>query len=197
LTKKTILFPHNGITEGLPAPGDDTHVIGRGGDGIEGGFFVTGAVVANFANQKTRRANNKSASVQKDKKPFRSVANMPKTLTEKVIESYKSGLSMRVAGKTYTTDLKIIGDTVKDNWWRREGHRLLTDDIVDILESRPDVLVIGTGYAGNLAISDNLRKCLAERGVQIVSDRTAKAVELFNQHRARNENVAGAFHLTC
>jgi len=122
---------------------------------------------------------------------------MPKTQIKKVIESYVSGRSMRFNGKTYTTDLKIIGDTVKDNWWRSEGHRLLSDDIVDILESRPDVLVVGTGYAGNLDIPANLRKDLEERGVRLVSERTAEAVELFNQHRAQEENVAGAFHLTC
>ena len=122
---------------------------------------------------------------------------MPKTQIKKVIESYVSGRSMRVNGKTYTTDLKIIDDTVKDNWWRSEGHRLLSDDIVDILESGPDVLVVGTGYAGNLDIPSNLRRDLEERGVRLLSERTAEAVELFNQHRAQEENVAGAFHLTC
>jgi len=122
---------------------------------------------------------------------------MSKTHSNKVIESYVSGRSMRVDGKTYTTDLKIIGDTVKDNWWRREGHRLQPDDIVDILESRPDVLVVGTGYAGNLDIPADLRRDLAERGVRLLSDRTAEAVDLFNRHRVQEENVAGAFHLTC
>jgi hypothetical protein len=122
---------------------------------------------------------------------------MPKTHTKKIIESYVTGRSMRVKGKTYTTDLKIIGDTVKDNWWRSQGHRLLSDDIVDILESRPDVLVVGTGYAGNLDVPAKLRRDLAERGVRLLSERTAEAVDLFNQHRAQEENVAGAFHLTC
>ena len=114
-----------------------------------------------------------------------------------MIESYVSGRNMRIAGKTYTTDLKIIGDTVKDNWWRRQGHRLQSDDIEDILESRPDVLVVGTGYAGNLEIPANLRRDLADRGVRLLSERTAEAAELFNRHRAQEENVAGAFHLTC
>ena len=122
---------------------------------------------------------------------------MPKNQTKNMIESYVTGRSMRVTGKTYTTDLKIIGNTVKDNWWRREGHRLVSDDIVDILESRPDVLVVGTGYAGNLDIPASLRKDLSERGVRLLSNRTAEAVELFNRHGDKNENVAGAFHLPC
>ena len=117
--------------------------------------------------------------------------------SNKLIESYVTGRSMRVSGKTYTTDLKIIGDAVKDNWWRREGHRLLSDDIVDILESRPEVLVVGTGYAGNLDIPTRLRRDLAERGIRLFSERTAEAVELFNRYRAQNDNVTGAFHLTC
>lgn len=122
---------------------------------------------------------------------------MPNPKTKKMIESYVTGRSMRVAGKTYTTDLKIIGETVKDNWWRRQGHRLLSEDIVDILESRPDVLVVGTGYAGYLDIPAGLRKDLSKRGVRLLCERTAEAVELFNRHREHNENVAGAFHLTC
>lgn len=122
---------------------------------------------------------------------------MPKLQSNEMIESYVSGSSMRVAGKTYTTDLKIIGDTVKGNWWRREGHRLVSDDIVDILDSRPDLLVVGTGYAGNLDIPATLRRDLAERGIRLIFERTAEAVELFNRHRAHGKNVAGAFHLTC
>ncbi|MGD2009530.1 MAG: MTH938/NDUFAF3 family protein [Desulfobacterales bacterium] len=122
---------------------------------------------------------------------------MPKLQSIEMIESYVSGSSMRVAGKTYTTDLKIIGDKVKGNWWRRDGHRLVSDDIVDILDSGPAMLVVGTGYAGNLDISANLRRDLAERGIRLIFERTAEAVELFNRHRAQGKNVAGAFHLTC
>jgi hypothetical protein len=122
---------------------------------------------------------------------------MPKLQSIEMIESYVSGSSMRVAGKTYTTDLKIIGDKVKGNWWRRDGHRLVSDDIVDILDSEPALLVVGTGYAGNLDISANLRRDLAERGIRLIFERTAEAVELFNRHRAQGKNVAGAFHLTC
>ena len=122
---------------------------------------------------------------------------MPKLQSIEMIESYVSGSSMRVAGKTYTTDLKIIGDKVKGNWWRRDGHRLVSDDIVDILDSGPALLVVGTGYAGNLDISANLRRDLAERGIRLIFERTAEAVELFNRHRAQGKNVAGAFHLTC
>lgn len=122
---------------------------------------------------------------------------MPKLQSNEMIESYVSGSSMRVAGKTYTTDLKIIGAMVKGNWWRREGHRLVLDDIVDILDSGPDLLVVGTGYSGNLDIPAKLRTDLAERGIRLLFKRTAEAVELFNRHRAQGENVAGAFHLTC
>jgi hypothetical protein len=104
---------------------------------------------------------------------------------------------MTVAGQKYTRDLKIIGNSVKDNWWRREGHRLAAEDIRDVLSASPDVLVVGTGYAGRMRIPNALRQQLETKHIRIVSERTAEAVQTFNRMRTEGKNVAGAFHLTC
>ena len=40
-----------------------------------------------------------------------------------MIESYRFG-KIVINGKSYSSDVIIIGDHVKANWWRREGHRL-------------------------------------------------------------------------
>lgn len=40
------------------------------------------------------------------------------------IDDYTSGSHIRIDGKTYRQDLKIIEGTAKSNWWRKEGHRL-------------------------------------------------------------------------
>jgi hypothetical protein len=69
-----------------------------------------------------------------------------------MIEQYTTGSHMTVEGTKYYQDLKIIQGDVKDNWWRKEGHRLAAADISDILSAKPDVLVIGTGYAGNMRV---------------------------------------------
>jgi hypothetical protein len=52
-----------------------------------------------------------------------------------MIEHYARGSYMTVDGNKYHQDLKIIGGQVKGNWWRKQGHRLDTEDISDILSA--------------------------------------------------------------
>lgn len=114
-----------------------------------------------------------------------------------IIGEYAAGRHMTVSGKTYTHDLKIIGNSVKEDWWRRNGHRLALEDIADILAASPDLLVVGTGYAGGMRVPDSLRRELAARRIRLVVEPTDQAVKTYNQLRAEGKNVAGAFHLTC
>ena len=113
------------------------------------------------------------------------------------IDDYRSGSHMRIAGRTYRSDLKIIGGRVKDNWWRGEGHRLDPADIEDILEAGPETLVIGTGYAGVMRVPDATRAAITRRGIRVIAEPTAEAVRTFNRLADGSDAVAGAFHLTC
>ncbi len=123
---------------------------------------------------------------------------MDKALTSKIIiETYAVGRHMIVSGKKYTHDLKIIGNSVKGDWWRREGHRLAAEDISDILATLPELLVVGTGYAGGMHIPAVLQKLLKTKRIRLVYEPTTEAVQTFNRLRAEGKNVAGAFHLTC
>ena len=114
-----------------------------------------------------------------------------------MIESYTTGSHMTIGGKKYHQDLKIIRGQVSANWWRIQGHRLHSDDISDILSARPDVLVIGTGYAGQMRIPDSVRSAVESHGITILADKTAAATTLFNRIYSEGRDVAGAFHLTC
>lgn len=114
-----------------------------------------------------------------------------------MIESYTTGSHMTIGGKKYHQDLKIIRGQVSANWWRIQGHRLHTDDITDILSARPDVLVIGTGYAGQMRIPDSVRSAIEGHEISIIAEKTAAATTLFNRIYSEGQEVAGAFHLTC
>ena len=74
-----------------------------------------------------------------------------------MIEQYREGSYLKIGGTQYYNDLKIIDGQVRARWWRDQGHRLQTEDIYDILAAKPKILVIGTGYAGNLRVSDENR----------------------------------------
>ncbi len=114
-----------------------------------------------------------------------------------MIEQYNTGSHMTVQGTKYYQDLKIIQGRVKGNWWRKEGHRLDVTDITDILSAKPKVLVIGTGYAGNMRVPQDLRTLIEERNIQLVTKKTSEATKTFNQLSSQGKDVAGAFHLTC
>ncbi len=40
-------------------------------------------------------------------------------------------------GSLFCRDLKMIGERVVGNWWRKEGHRIDAEDVTDILGRRP------------------------------------------------------------
>lgn len=113
-----------------------------------------------------------------------------------MIEKYGFG-SMVVKGVIYKSDLRIMGDRVVPDWWRREGHRLSLEDIRDILEYEPEELIIGTGFFGMMKVGGELKRFLEERGIKVVVERTGKAIVSFNESYNKGRRVAGAFHLTC
>jgi len=108
--------------------------------------------------------------------------------------------SITVDGRTFTSDLKIVGGTVIADWWRLEGHKLQAADIEDILTARPDVLVVGTGDPGMMAVSTEVKTRLADLGIGLIEQPTRRACEEYNSlltGGADPAKIAFAAHLTC
>jgi hypothetical protein len=113
-----------------------------------------------------------------------------------MIDKYTSG-HIVVNNITYHQDLKIIQGQVVDNWWRKAGHRVDVNDMKDVLDASPDIIVIGTGYAENMRVSDDLTSETRQLDIRLIAENTNKAVQTFNDLFSRGKNVSGAFHLTC
>lgn len=113
-----------------------------------------------------------------------------------MIEHYRFG-QIRVNGKEYTGDIKIVSGRVVAGWWRKEGHELALSDVLDILEAAPRTLVVGMGEPGYMKVAGALRRHLAGAGISLVEEPTAQAVQTFNSLYGSGADVAGAFHLTC
>ncbi|MGB9722558.1 MAG: Mth938-like domain-containing protein [Chloroflexia bacterium] len=112
------------------------------------------------------------------------------------IESYDFGRIV-IAGRTYTSDLILLPDRVLPNWWRREGHELHPDDLKEVLEAHPQVLVVGTGYVGRMRILPQSEALLSVQGIRLIAQDTRAACRTYNElHRAGGQ-VAAALHLTC
>ena len=111
------------------------------------------------------------------------------------IESFKFG-SITIEGKTYTSDVIVYPDRVDDSWSREEEHRPQIREFTDIINAEPDILIIGTGYAGVLSIPDQIRNFLTSKGIEVRVDKTKQAIELFNTLQ-NSEKVIAALHITC
>jgi len=115
-----------------------------------------------------------------------------------IIEFYSFG-RMTIQGHTYTSDLKIIRGEIHPNWWRKEGHSLCLEDIKDITEAMPELLIVGLGAYGVMKIPSMVMEELNSLGIECRAFPTAKAVKVFNQlfKELGKDQVSGAFHLTC
>jgi len=114
------------------------------------------------------------------------------------ITSYSFG-NIDIDNQRYSSDLKIINGQVKPNWWRKDGHRLHLEDISDIIEAKPRILVVGMGYSGLMRLADGLAAELKRLGIETEALPSKKAVTRFNQliEERGPEEIALAIHLTC
>ena len=113
------------------------------------------------------------------------------------IESYSPGRIV-VDGAELHRDVIVLPDRVLTEWWRRDGHSLVIEDLDDVIDELPERLVLGCGYASQLRPEPSVIEALAERGVKVEPLPTDQAVERFEELEARNPAaVAAALHLTC
>jgi hypothetical protein len=112
------------------------------------------------------------------------------------IEAYTFG-HIKIDDKTYTKDVMLLPPRVLSPWWRREGHRLGIADLDEVLAYAPEVLVIGTGAHGLMAVPEETLVALDAAGIEVVVQSSDKAVERFGQLHDGDRCVAAAIHLTC
>ncbi len=112
------------------------------------------------------------------------------------IDSYSFG-KIGIGGKGYSSDVIIYPDRVDAAWRRKEGHQLQPEDLVEVLKARPDVLVVGTGYFGMMSVPEYTVEQIRAAGVDMRTEKTGKAADLFNKLAGGDKRVVAALHLTC
>lgn len=110
------------------------------------------------------------------------------------IEEYGFG-RIKIDGVMYNTDVVVLPDRVVTDWWRKEGHLLLPEDIETHIGEGVRCLIVGTGAYGCMKVDGRTEERLKEQGVELVVMRTADAVAEFN--RRGGAGIVCALHLTC
>jgi len=112
-----------------------------------------------------------------------------------MIESYCFG-SIVIEGRKFLSDVVIFPDRVNGNWWRKRGHTLGVDDVREIVDAKPEVLVVGTGYSGLMKVNRETKEYLRSSGIELIVAKTEEACEIFNE-LSKTRRVVAALHLTC
>jgi hypothetical protein len=113
------------------------------------------------------------------------------------ITNYEFG-RIRVDGKEHTRDVIVTPSRVVGDWWRRDGHSLVIEDLDDVVDDLPQRLIVGCGHDGRLRPDPSVAEALARRGVEMEALPTTDAVRRYSELEAENPAaVAAALHLTC
>ncbi len=112
-----------------------------------------------------------------------------------MIESYHFGRIV-VDGKTYTSDVIIYPDRVQANWYRRQGHRLVPEDLGGILKEEARTLIVGTGSFGLVKVPPQTLEYLTSNGFDVIVEKTDEACQIYNRLSDQGPVIA-ALHLSC
>ena len=111
-----------------------------------------------------------------------------------MIEGYEFG-RVTVDGREETRDVIVLPGRVVRDWWRKEGHGLVLEDLEQVLDELPERLLLGTGAYGQLRPDPDTLETLRARGVDVEVLSTAEAVRRYGQ--LDPQRTAAALHLTC
>ncbi len=112
-----------------------------------------------------------------------------------MIDSYSFG-SLVIDGKRYTSDVIIYPHRVDSHWWRLQGHLLQLEDLREVLDFDPEVLIVGTGHSGLMKIAPETERFFRESPIELVVKLTEEACQTYN-HLHRSKKTVVALHLTC
>lgn len=112
-----------------------------------------------------------------------------------MIEKYVFG-EITINSKKYRKDVVILGDAVLSPWIRSEGHMFTLADAGEIVDFKPECLVVGTGCFGMMKVDKNLVEFFNAAGCTVHALDSKSAAAKFNETSVLYKTAA-AIHLTC
>ena len=73
---------------------------------------------------------------------------------------------------------------------------LAPPEVEPLLDEKPEVFIIGSGQYGALPVLEETKNIIKNSGVELVLEKTPKALKTFMNLR-KNRKVVAIFHVTC
>jgi hypothetical protein len=113
-----------------------------------------------------------------------------------MIDSYSFG-NIVIDGKKYTKDVIIYPDgRIQGSWWRKKGHKLCVEDIADLIDYAPELIIAGTGAYGIMKPEVGFAELLYDKGIEFQALPSGNAVKEYNR-LCGEKKIGACFHLTC
>jgi len=119
-----------------------------------------------------------------------------------MIEKYSLGL-ITIDGKDYGQDVEVRWTGEVLPWLKEHSHLIDLEDIKRALEERPEVIVVGNGELGTVQVTEEVKRAINVRGIELIIDFTEEATKTFNiikeeskEEEGVQKKVIGLFHLT-
>ena len=112
-----------------------------------------------------------------------------------MIESYNFG-KIKIDGIKYYSDLIIYPDNIDCKWWREKSHLLQKNDLSNVVNYKPEILIIGTGESGLMKVTEETKNYFESKGISLIIEKTEDACNTYNKLKD-NKKIIAALHLTC
>ncbi len=113
-----------------------------------------------------------------------------------MIQEYTFG-RLKINDQVYTQDVKIRAGLIYCPWWRQKGHTVQIPDVQDLLDHKPEILILGKGNPGLMQSSRELSTNLEKLGIELIELPTQEAVSRFNDLFTKGRQICAGLHLTC
>ena len=112
-----------------------------------------------------------------------------------MIDSYKFG-EFVIKGKTFKCNVELIGDKVKEHRYL-PNHELQLDDFTELINSKPEILIIGTGAYSVVKPPKEIIDFIEKQGIKVIAEKTGTACKTYNTLLKQGKKVAALMHDTC
>jgi hypothetical protein len=96
-------------------------------------------------------------------------------------------LGKEVQERDYDKLKEIFGTSHKIGDWEKER----------ILANNPKLIIVGTGQDGALEMDQGLAEEIKKKGIELIVEKTPRAIEIYNERRANGEAINALIHTTC
>ena len=112
------------------------------------------------------------------------------------IDAYQFG-QITINQQKIHCDLVLSGDEIHEGWKRERAHFLQLADLEPYHSPFTTTWIIGTGKFGVLKIAPEVRAYCIQNHIELIVEKTPKAIEAYRKIHSQSNNILGAFHIFC